>query len=192
MKRNEWWKKIPSELFVSFLILIIFLLSFDLFQYLTTEFWWIQDSVNYNHTTIFLLFLIFLFSFLPIKKWLNKNTKLRCLITVLFFLTLLGHQKYTNFYKELQQHPKIKSISKDWGVPWSWVKISGKNFGEKWEPVMVYLGETETIIKKWTPKEIVFEITAEATLGEQRLRVVNSKDNEQLKELIFEVKPHVN
>lgn len=192
MKRNEWWKQIPSELFVSFLILIIFLPSFDLYQYLTTEFWWIQDSINYNHTTIFLLFLILVFSFLPIKKSLNKNTKLSYLISVLFFLSLLGHQKYTNFYKELQRHPKIKSISKDWGVPWSWVKISGKNFGEKWEPVMVYLGETETIIKKWTPKEIVFEITAEATLGEQRLRVVNSKDNEQLKELIFEVKPHVN
>lgn len=186
------YNKAIHQILSSFLVLIIFFVVIDIYQYLITEYWWLKDKIDYVHSTLFLLFLIFIISYLPIKKLLNKNQKLRYLIITLFLLTILGHQKYSNYYNKLQRYPKIKKINKDWGVPWSWIKINGRNFGDEWEAGMVYLGESETIIKKWTANEIIFEITDKTELGKQELIIVNSENNKQEEKVLFEVKQHAN
>lgn len=179
MKENKDWLEFLPEFLLSLVVLISFFIVVDVFQYLTTEFWWIQDEIKGSHSSIIFLLLIFIISFLPMKKWSEKQPKLKYLIIGAFFLFLFAHQKYNRFYNELQQYPKVKRLSKDWGIPGSWVKVNGRNFGGEWEKGEVYLGETETNIKKWSDKEIIFEIPLSVEFGTQQLTVLNSKNKIQ-------------
>lgn len=70
--------------------------------------------------------------------------------------------------------------------------MTGKNFGGEWNPGQVYLSETPMIVRKWTPKEIIFEIPAETEVGEHNLKVVSANNLEQNRQQNFEVREHVN
>lgn len=155
---------------------------------MTTEVWWLWDETSYNQNTWFLLALIIGGAFLPMKNWLTKWPKLGFLLVSLFLITLVAHQKYSRFYDQLQQYPKVKSISKDWGIPGSWVKITGRNFGEEWEPGRVYFGDAEMIIKKWENKEVIFEVTTEVEKGNKKLSLTNKHNKTQKEIILFEVK----
>lgn len=191
MKANKWWQSFLPELLITCLILSIFLICADLYQYLTTEYWWLQDQINYSHNTIFLLVLMATLSFLPIKKWLAKWPKLGFLIISLFLITLTAHYKYIFFYEELQQYPKIKGVSKTWGIPGSWVRVTGKNFGEEWKPGKVYLGETEMVLKKWGSKEITFEIPVNVKQENQSLQILNTHNKKQKEYFEFYIEPNL-
>lgn len=188
----SWLQPYWSELITALLVLSFFLLSVDLYQYLTTEVWWLWDETSWKQNTFYLLGLIVLSAFLPMKSWLTKWPKLGLMIMLLFIVTLYGHRQYERFYAKLQETPRIRSLSKEWGVPWSYVKLTGKNFGSEWEPGQVRIGETEMIIRKWTPKEIIFEIDAIAAIGQQELVVTNSVGQRQKETISFEVREHVN
>lgn len=170
------------ELLLSLIIITTFLITVDVFQYLTTEYWWVYDSLNYRYTTIYLLGLIVIFSFFNLKKWLIKWPKIGFLIITLFLTTLFFHNQYTHFYNELQQYPKIKKLSKNWGIQGSLVRITGRNFGEPWEPGKVYLDDQEMVIKKWSDKEVVFEVPVMIP-GEKKLKINNKLDN--TKQVLF-------
>jgi len=167
---NKAWDRIFPELLLSLTIISFYLITVDLYQYLFTELWWKFDSLNYNYTTIYLILLILLFSFIDLRKLLTKKYLRQGMIALLFVITLIGHKFYTNFYNELQTYPKIKSISKDWGIPGSWVKVTGRK---------VYLGETEMTIKKWEDKEVIFEIPVYVMEGNQQLKIFNIFNKEQ-------------
>ncbi len=186
--QTSWW----PELLTAFLVISFFLLSVDLYQYLTTEVWWLWDQTSYNQNTVYLLVLIVASTWLPMKSWLARWPKLGLMLVGLFLVTLVAHRQYTVFYDQLQQYPRVKGLSKEWGIAWSYVKVTGRNFGGEWEPGKVYLGEAEMIVRKWTPTEIIFEIAAEAEVGEQELRVVNSHEQSQQQQVIFEVREHAN
>lgn len=188
MKKNEWWKDLWPELVTSLVVLIIFLICVDVYQYLTTEHWWILDEIDHKKTTLFFLFLIVFFSIVPVKSLFSRWPKLGYLVLVLFLTVLFAHRKYTRFYNELQQYPKIKSISKNWGIPGSWVKINGTNFGEESNPGSIFLGEKEMIIKKWNDKEVIFEINMEAGSGVHDLKLFNNRIKQQIKNIEFEIK----
>lgn len=179
MRENKNWQEFLPEFLSSLFVLIIFLLSVDLYQYLTTEAWWLQDQINDSQDTLFLLFLIVATIFLPMKKWLTKWPKLGYLLFGLFAIGLIVHQKYTKFYDELQQYPKIKNLSKDWGIPGSWVRVTGRNFGQEWEPGKVFLGSTEMTIKKWGDKEVIFEIPVNVAHGKRVLEIWNNHQRKQ-------------
>ncbi len=181
------WSKLLPELLLSLIILTIFLVTVDVFQYLTTEYWWLYDSLNYKYTTIYLLLLIVIFSLVSIKNQLIKWPKINFFIVGLFLITLFFHNQYTHFYSDLQQYPKIKKLSNDWGIQGSLVRITGKNFGEPHEPGKVYLDGAEMNIKKWSDKEVVFEVPV-MDKGKKELFIKNKKDNKQKNLLFFEVK----
>ncbi|MCC6710915.1 MAG: IPT/TIG domain-containing protein [Candidatus Pacebacteria bacterium] len=181
------WSKLLPELLLSLIILTIFLVTVDVFQYLTTEYWWLYDSLNYKYTTIYLILLIIVFSFFNFKHWLIKWPKTGFLIGGLFIVTLFFHNQYTHFYNQLQQYPKIKKLSKNWGIQGSLVRITGRNFGEPHEQGVVYLDDQEMVIKKWSDKEIIFEVLV-MDRGEKELILENKNNNKQKQELIFEVK----
>lgn len=170
------------EFLLSLIIITTFLVTVDIFQYLTTEYWWIYDSLNYRYTTIYLLVLIVIFSFVNLKKWIVKWPKMSFLIAALFLVTLIFHNQYTHFYNELQQYPKIKNLSNDWGIQGSLVRITGRNFGEPWEPGKVYLDDWEMVIKKWSNKEVVFEVPVMIP-GEKKLKINNKLGN--IKQVLF-------
>ena len=179
MKENEWLQKILLKLLFSLLILIVFFVCVDLYQYSTTEIFWLQDGINYTHTTIFLLLLITIFSLVKPDGKLTKWSKFYYLIIGLFLITIVVHQKYIHFYDDLQEYPRIKSLSKNWGIHGSWVKVSGRNFGGGWEPGKIYIGKTEMTIKRWENKEIIFEIPVNVEQGKQVLEVRNARGNKQ-------------
>lgn len=184
---NKTWDRIFPELLLSLTIISFYLITVDLYQYLFTELWWKFDSLNYNYTTIYLILIILLFSFIDLRKLLIKKYLWQGIIILFFIFTLIGHKFYTNFYNELQTYPKIKSISKDWGIPGSWVKVTGRNFGAAWQPGKVYLGETEMTIKKWGDKEVIFEITTEVGGEEKELKIVNKHQKKQQEFFIFKI-----
>jgi len=175
------------EFLLSLIIITTFLVTVDIFQYLTTEYWWIYDSLNYKYTTIYLLVLIVIFSFVNLREWLLKWPKIGFLIVFLFLITLFFHNQYTHFYNGLQQYPKIKKLSNDWGIQGSLVRITGRNFGEPWEPGKVYLDDQEMVIKKWSDKEVIFEVPVMDS-GEKDLIVKNIKDKKTKEQLFFEIK----
>jgi hypothetical protein len=185
---NNFFQQILPYLIASFSVLIIFFVTVDAFEYLTTEYWWIQDSINYKYTTIFLFILIGLISIFDWQKIINNEKLLKILISVLFSITIFFHRQYSLYYSELQRHPKIKKISKDWGLAGSWVKIEGRNFGEVYEEGKVYLGDEEMIIKKWTNKEIIFEIPIRDIKGSFDIRVENKYEKIQDEEVRFELR----
>ncbi|MBU1033810.1 IPT/TIG domain-containing protein [Patescibacteria group bacterium] len=185
---EEFLVEVLPQIIIVLIILMVFFIFTDLYQYLTTELWWTQDSINYKYSTIFLLILIAGFSFLPIKKIYSKWPRFSYLIISLFLIILIAHQKYNKFYDNLQQYPKIKTLSKNWGIPGSWVKITGKNFGAAWQPGKVYLGETEMTIKRWEDKEIIFEIPVNVGKNEQTLKVFNAQNNKQEKYFEYYIK----
>ncbi len=188
MKENKWWDDFLPEFLIALLVLITFFVVIDCYQYLTTEYWWIQNDINYTNNTFFLIGLIIGLSFLPMKKWLIKWPKMKFFILGIFTISLFAHQKYSKFYDELQQYPKVKTISKDWGIPGSWVKITGRNFGGEWEPGKVYLGDTEMIIKKWGDKEVIFEIPVNVGRKKMDLKIKNNLELNQKDFLTLEIK----
>lgn len=179
------------EFLLSLIIITTFLVTVDIFQYLTTEYWWIYDSLNYKYTTIYLLGLIVIFSFVNMRRWLLKWPKMGVLIVFLFLVTLFFHNQYTHFYNGLQQYPKIKKLSKDWGIQGSLVRITGRNFGEPWEPGKVYLDDQEMVIKKWSDKEVVFEVPV-MVAGKMKLLITNFNGNTQKSNFIFFKKKDLN
>jgi len=183
-----FFQQILPYLIASFSVLIIFFVTVDVFEYLTTEYWWIQDSTNYTYNSIYLLILLALAALIDWSQLIKKKKKLKWIIGLLFLIILIAHQKYSNFYRELQKYPKIKKISKDWGLAGSWVKIEGRNFGEVYEEGKVYLTDEEMIIKKWTDKEIIFEIPIRDIKGEFDIRVENKHEKIQDEEVRFEVR----
>lgn len=186
MNQNELLKKIPTEFFISMLILIVFFVFVDLYQYSTTEIWWVQNSIHFDKATLFILLLIFI---LPLAtwKWFNKNLQSKYFVFFLFILVTITHKAYSNFYDQLQKYPRIKNISKTWGIPGSWVKITGKNFGEPWQPGNIYLGETKMIIKKWDDKEVIFEIPINIKKDKQTLKVINMYEKSQKEYFEFNI-----
>jgi magnesium-transporting ATPase (P-type) len=181
------WSKLLPVLLLSLIILTIFLVTVDVFQYLTTEYWWFYDSLNYKYTTIYFFLLIVISSLIDLKNKPLDWTKICVWVGILFLITLFFHNKYTHFYNDLQQYPKIKKLSKDWGIQGSLVRITGRNFGEPHEQGVVYLDDQEMVIKKWSDKEVIFEVPV-MDRGEKELILENKKNNKQKQELIFEVK----
>lgn len=188
MKTNKFWSDFWPEICTSLLILMVFLISVDVYQYLTTEVWWLLDEINNAYASIYFLVLVLIFSFIPLKKWLLKSPVFIYLILCFFFITLFAHRKYTLFYNETQQYPKVREVSKNWGIPGSWIKITGTNFGEESEPGNVFLGDKKMLIKKWSDKEIIFEINMEAGKGNHSLKILNNKDKQQKQTYNFEIK----
>lgn len=188
MKTDKVLTNLWPEVVLSLLVLIVFFISVDTYQYLTTEVWWLWDETSFTYNTWFLLSLIVLGAFTPMNKWLVKWPKLAYLIVGLFLVTIFAHQRYSHFYDQLQKIPKIRGLSKEWGIPGSWVKVTGKNFGEEAYPGKVYLGDKEMTIKKWGEKEVIFEINMEAEGGEQELHLINKHDKTQKEIMGFEVR----
>jgi hypothetical protein len=198
-KERTELNKIKKELFsffnqalphiiASFIVLIIFFVVVDTYEYLTTEYWWLQNSINYKHTTIFLFILIALLALFDWGKIVKKLNWTKFLIPFLFLLSILGHRKYSLYYSELQRYPKVLKISKNWGLAGSWVKIEGRNFGETHKAGKVFIGEEEMLIKKWTSKEIVFEIPTRNIKGEYLLKIENKYQKKQKEEIRFRIK----
>ena len=185
---NSFFSKALPHIIASFFVLIIFFLVVDSYEYLTTEYWWLQDSVNYLHNTIFLFALILLISLFDLENINKKHKNFKFVVTILFVLTIIAHKQYSSYYEDLQKYPKLANISKDWGTTGSWVKLEGRNFGEVYEEGKVYLDDEEMIIKKWTNKEIIFEVPIRDIKGEHKLRIVNKHDREQKEEVRFEVR----
>ena len=185
---SSFFNKALPHLIASFLVLIIFFLVSDAYEYLTTEYWWLQNSINYTHTTIFLFLLILLISIFNWEKIIKKFTFLKFIIPVLFVLSIFAHQRYSFYYQGLQKYPKFSKISKDWGLTGSWVKIEGRNFGEAYEEGKVYLDNEEMIIKKWSDKEIIFEIPIKDIRGNHLVTIINKHDRAQKEEVRFEVR----
>lgn len=123
MKTDKVLTSLWPEIVLSLLVLVVFFITVDTYQYLTTEVWWLWDETSFTHNTWFLLSLIVLGAFIPMNRWLVKWPKLGWLILGLFCLSLIGHQQYSRFYSDLQKYPKILHVSKDWGLPGSWVKM---------------------------------------------------------------------
>ncbi|PIR65036.1 MAG: hypothetical protein COU63_03415 [Candidatus Pacebacteria bacterium CG10_big_fil_rev_8_21_14_0_10_36_11] len=67
------------------------------------------------------------------------------------------------------------------------MRITGRNFGEPWEPGKVYLDDQEMVIKKWSDKEVIFEVPVMDS-GEKDLIVKNIKDKKPKEQLFFEIK----
>lgn len=185
---SSFFSKALPHIIASFLVLIIFFLVVDSYEYLTTEYWWIQDSGNYIHNTIFLFVLILLMSLFDWENINKRHKNFKFVVTILFVLTIIAHKQYSAYYEDLQKYPKLASISKDWGTTGSWVKLEGRNFGEVYEEGKVYLDDEEMIIKKWTNKEIIFEVPIRDIRGEHQLRIVNKHEREQKEEVRFEVR----
>ena len=115
---SSFFNKALPHLIASFLVLIIFFLVSDAYEYLTTEYWWLQNSINYTHSTIFLFILILIVSIFDWEKIIKKFSFLKFIIPVLFVLSIFAHQKYSLYYQDLQKYPKFSKISKNWGVNW--------------------------------------------------------------------------
>lgn len=188
MKTNKILAELWPEIILSLLVLIVFLISVDIYQYLTTEIWWLWDEINNAQTSIYFLILVVFFSTIPFKKIIIKSKLISNIIILAFVIVLILHRNYTRFYNEIQQYPKIRSISKEWGMPGSWVKISGTNFGEESEPGSVFLSDKEMLIKKWNDKEIIFEVNMEAGKGNHNLKILNNKNKQQKQIYNFEIK----
>ena len=122
------------------------------------------------------------------RKLLINSIFLKIIIPFFFFLSIFAHQKYSLYYQDLQKYPKISKISKDWGLTGSWVKLEGRNFGEVYEEGKVYLDEEEMIIKKWSDKEIIFEIPIKDIRGNHLVTIINKHDRAQKEEVRFEVR----
>lgn len=188
MKTNKVLADFWPEIVLSLLIIIIFLISVDIYQYLITEIWWLRDEIDNTHTSIYFLFLIFIFSMTPIRKLIIKNSYFSYFIILIFTLVLFLHKNYTKFYNETQQYPKIRNISKEWGIPGSWIKINGTNFGEESELGKIFLSDKEMLVKKWNDKEIIFEINMEVGKGIHNLKVLKNNNKEQKQDYKIEVK----
>lgn len=182
------FNKFLPQFLPSFTILATFYITVDIYKYLTTEYWWTQDSIKYNQTGIFLLVLIFLSTFLDWEKLYKKRKKITYLIIFLFVFSLLAHEKYSIFYEKLQNYPKIKSVNKNWGIQGSWAKIVGRNFGPPHEPGKVMLGEEEMIVKQWNDKEIIFEVPLGIEAGDYRISVKNNKEKILISDFKYELK----
>lgn len=188
MKTDKVLTNLWPEVVLSLLVLIVFFISVDIYQYLTTEVWWLWDEIDNAQTSLYFLFLIVIFSIAPFRKVFIKNHMFVYFIILFFTIILILHKNYTDFYNEIQQYPKIRKISKEWGMPGSWVKISGTNFGEESEPGSVFLSSKEMIIKKWSDKEIIFEVNMEAGAGYHDLKILNNNKKQQNQSYKFEIR----
>jgi len=109
-------------------------------------------------TFIFFVVLVIIFTVnyfsQPPKKysWLFILT-----VFILTGLSVFGYKKYLIYYAELQNYPKIYSVSEDWGIQASLIIIEGKNFGPTWQPGRIFVDNFELRIKYWSPCLVVAE-----------------------------------
>ena len=181
-KKKEIKRLIPYFI-ASCLLLIVFFVVVDAYEYLTTEYYWIQNQINYAYSGLFFLFLVGALALIDWQKLFAKRKILVYLIFIIFLLSSFAHKKYLNYYNFLQRAPRVKSLSKNWGSGGSWVKIEGKNFGLAHEPGKIFLGEDEAVVKKWTKDEIIFEVPVLEEKG--LLPILIEKQNQEANQTGF-------
>jgi hypothetical protein len=83
-----------------------------------------------------------------------SNGKIILFSFLLLILSLIGNELYIRYYDNLQKHPKLYSISKNWGVQGSVIEIDGNNFGATWEQGSVMVDDMKFEIKYWSDDKI--------------------------------------
>lgn len=161
-----------QSLFVfSLLSIVIWLVAVDMAQYLLTEHWYVFDHLNSTYTTLGLIGLIVFTALIA-----RKNLKLlhAALIIGIFFLVLIGHINYSRFYEELQQIPKIKSVSKNWTIQGDRIQITGRNFGSPSQPGKVMVGKLTFQNIYWDEYKVVVEQPVPEIFFSDNLLLCNS------------------
>lgn len=162
-----------QSLFVfSLLSIAIWLVAVDIAQYFLTEYRYVFDHLDSTYTTLGLIGLIVFTA-----VFARENLKLlhTVLIIGIFFLVLVGHISYSRFYDELQQIPKIKSVSKNWSIQGDRIIIEGRNFGNPQEPGKVFVGQLLFNIKLWTDTKVIIEQPVPNSFFRKPLFLKNAK-----------------
>jgi len=174
---------IVVETIISSLIIIsvseyLFTEVFYVFRYLKTT----------TKTEIFLITLVVLFAvnyFSPKIRSIGKKV-LPGLVVLLFF-SLLGYKKYRNYYGNLQNEPKIFSISSKWSIQAKRIIIEGKNFGWAHDQSRVVCDDERFLVDSWNPNRIVVSAPLTGNFGTHDL-FIHLHNGEESRKIPFEFK----
>jgi hypothetical protein len=172
-------------IFIALMLISLWIVSFDVVEYLFTEYWYVWNEIGGNTRTWALLGLIFAGAFLPIRKVTQKQ--MGVMVAVLL-LTLTAHSAYRNYYDDLQKFPKVKSISRDWSIQGDRITITGRNFGGEWQLGGIVVGELEFNIISWNQNRVVAEQPVPDSFFSAPLMIINHYGNQTIVVEDFEIK----
>ena len=104
-------EEIFPHIFVGIIVFMVFIISIDIYEYITTEIWWIHDSLNYAYTGLFLMCLILIATTINWEIFLKKKSFVS-LILLFFPLILIFHKEY------IPSHPLLSFLAAMLRVPY--------------------------------------------------------------------------
>lgn len=167
-------------IFWSEVILIIWLISTRLAEYIITEIIFIIPRFSAHISTISLFIIVVLVSALVVAKKAEHvkppfTTAIQ--VQILLGITIFAVAQYQSFYSSLQEYPKIKSLNKNWSIQGDRIAIDGKNFGPAWQPGKVTVGGQEFRVISWTDTHVVVEQPISVPVMSDRLMLCNISMN---------------
>lgn len=142
----------PSN-YSSFFSLSIFLYSifYNLSLFFLTEIWFVMPNLP---TWLFII--IYLASLLS-TLLLHTKFKLRKYLPVVVIaaaLAVVSNHFLNKGYQELQQTPRLNTVSKNWSIQGDKIVIRGKNFGQRNSESSLQVGSTRFLIEYWDNYQI--------------------------------------
>ncbi len=173
-------KQLLQPLIVAGLTLVAYLPTVALVEYALTEQWLIIPKISEDIKLLILTSLLVLVFYLVTirNKWREWCYQHKSWLVLLVVISLMLFKVYSNFYQQLQQHPKIFSISSNWSIQGSLIRIRGKNFGPAHEAGQVLVGDVLLTNKKWTNEEIIVEQPVSNHYFTGHLQVINHDDHD--------------
>jgi hypothetical protein len=145
---NKSKRPLVQSILVLSLTLFFYQLIVGGLEYLTTEKYLIYKYISKEiKTIIFLIILVVLNLGIKLMRKLTFAKWTNYISVAIILFSLIGGQIYVNFYRDLQQYPKIFSKKPDWSIQGTYITVDGRNFGEPHKPGAVFLGDRELTIK---------------------------------------------
>ncbi|MGI6278814.1 MAG: hypothetical protein ACOYJ8_03355 [Patescibacteria group bacterium] len=148
-----------SPILVALETIIIYLITIIPAEYLLSEKWLVIRRITDNQKTYYFL-AIFLIIFLLnhfFKKAARAGERGWQIIILAFIAALWGNQQYQDYYGQIQNQPRIYSVSDNWTIVAKPITIEGKNFCPAWQAGEVKVNDFSFNVLEWSEEKIVAE-----------------------------------
>ena len=136
--------------------LVVYILIYLPLEFKITEIWMIAPKISPIINTLFIVFLVVIFTLVNFQK-LSKSKLFKGVL--IFFILCSGfiYKEYRQKKSVRENLPKIYSVDWEWGIQAKILEIKGVNFMFEGKHGKAFLGDQELLVKLWKEDLITTE-----------------------------------